>query len=155
VTSEEPSAETAAQEAFLGLLVTPLVSVHEHSDLFYRVLSHRTVLTGWVGKLGYRLVIAGTVARLHRDPAGPQLTSAPPAWNPPSKRVLVLTALAAAACEDTDLTTTVQVLSDEVLALSQFTGHAVRPELPVRAPGVPRCRRRARPTGDPRPPYLR
>jgi uncharacterized protein (TIGR02678 family) len=127
VTSEEPSAETAAQDAFLGLLVTPLVSVHEHSDLFYRVLSHRTVLTGWAGKLGYRLVIAGTVARLHRDPAGPQLTSAPPAWNPPSRRVLVLTALTAAACEDTDLTTTVQVLSDEVLVLSASPGSHVTP----------------------------
>jgi uncharacterized protein (TIGR02678 family) len=130
VTSEESSAETAAQDAFLGLLVTPLVSVHEHSDLFYRILSHRTVLTGWAGKLGYRLVIAGTVARLHRDPARPQLTAAPPTWNPPSRRVLVLTALTAAACEDTDLTTTVQVLSDEVLALSASPSSQVTPYNP-------------------------
>jgi uncharacterized protein (TIGR02678 family) len=46
------------------------------------------------------------------------LTAAPPPWDPPSRRDLVLLALAATACEDTDSTTTVQTLSDEVRALS-------------------------------------
>jgi hypothetical protein len=72
-------------------------------------------------------VITGAVARLHRDPSGPQRTAAPPAWDPPPRRVLVLTALIAAACESTDVTPTVQILSDEVRALSASPGAHVAP----------------------------
>jgi uncharacterized protein (TIGR02678 family) len=77
-------------------------------------------------------VITGSVARLHRDPAGPQRTAAPPAWDPPPRRVLVLTAFIAAACEGTDVTTTVQALSDEVRALSVSPGARVTPYNPDR-----------------------
>ena len=48
----------------------------------------------------------------------PPRTAAPPPWDPPARRDLVLLALAAAACEDTDSSITVQELSDEVRALS-------------------------------------
>jgi len=111
-----------AQDTFIGLLTTPLVSARVDAARFGSLLRHRARITEWAGRLGYRLVITGTVARLHRDPAGPQRTAAPPAWDPPSRRVLVLAALIAAACEGTDITTTVQVLSDEVRALSASPG---------------------------------
>jgi uncharacterized protein (TIGR02678 family) len=112
------SARAQAQEAFVGLLGTPLLAARIQPTLFAGVLRHRATVSDWAARLGYRLVIAGSVARLHRDPAGPARTAAPPPWDPPARRDLVLLALAAAACEDTDSSTTVQELSDEVRALS-------------------------------------
>jgi uncharacterized protein (TIGR02678 family) len=112
------SARAQAQEAFVGLLGTPLLAARIQPTLFGGVLRHRATVSDWAARLGYRLVIAGSVARLHRDPVGPARTAAPPPWDPPARRDLVLLALAAAACEDTDSSTTVQELSDEVRALS-------------------------------------
>jgi uncharacterized protein (TIGR02678 family) len=112
------SARAQAQEAFVGLLGTPLLAARIQPTLFAGVLRHRALASDWAARLGYRLVIAGGVARLHRDPAGPARTAAPPPWDPPARRDLVLLALAAAACEDTDSSVTVQELSDEVRALS-------------------------------------
>ena len=126
------SSGAEAQEAFVGLLTSPLVSARVNAALFRAVHDHRGKLTQWAGRLGYRLVFSGTVTRLHRDPAGPQRTAAPPPWSPPPRRVLVLTALLAAACEGTDLTTTVQVLSDEVRALSASPGARITPYNPDR-----------------------
>ncbi|SRR5581483_5411732 len=123
-----------AQDTFVGLLTTPLISARIDAARFSAVLKHRTQISEWCGRLGYRLVIAGAVARLHRDPVGPQLTAAPPAWDPPPRRVLVLVALIAAACEGTDTTTTVQILSDEVRALSASPGARVTPYNPDRRP---------------------
>jgi uncharacterized protein (TIGR02678 family) len=119
------SARAEAQETFVGLLATPLLTARTNAALFAGILRHRVTVGDWVARLGYRLVLAGTVARLHRDPAGPQLTAAPPPWDPPARRDLVLLALTAAACEDTDSTTTVQELSDEVRALSAAPGTRV------------------------------
>jgi uncharacterized protein (TIGR02678 family) len=112
------SARAQAQEAFVGLLGTPLLAARIQPTLFAGVLRHRALVSDWAARLGYRLVIAGGVARLHRDPAGPSRTAAPPPWDPPARRDLVLLALAAAACEDSDSSITVQELSDEVRALS-------------------------------------
>jgi uncharacterized protein (TIGR02678 family) len=123
-----------AQDAFVGLLTAPLVSARVDAARFGALLRHRALLSEWCARLGYRLVIAGAVARLHRDPAGPQRTAAPPAWDPPPRRVLVLTALIAAACEGTDITTTVQILSDEVRALSASPGARITPYNPDRRP---------------------
>jgi uncharacterized protein (TIGR02678 family) len=121
------TARADAQDTFVGLLTSPLVSARLHPARFSAVLRHRARLTEWTGRLGYRLVISGTVARLHRDPSGPQRTAAPPAWDPPARRTLVLMALIAAACEGADATTTVQVLSDEVRALSVSPGARITP----------------------------
>ncbi len=128
------SARAEAQETFVGLLATPLLTARTNPWLFARILRHRVTVGDWVARLGYRLVIAGTVARLHRDPVGPQLTAAPPPWDPPARRDLVLLALTAAACEDTDSTTTVQELSDEVRALSAAPGTRVIAYDPDRRP---------------------
>ncbi len=120
-TIERDSARAQAQEAFVGLLAAPLLAARVQPALFASILRHRAVLSDWAARLGYRLVIAGSVARLHRDPAGPARTAAPPPWDPPARRDLVLMALAAAACEEADASTTVQELSDEVRALSAGT----------------------------------
>jgi len=134
MTSEATGLTTRAdaQDTFVGLLTTPLASVRMHPERFSAVLRHRAKLTEWTGRLGYRLVINGTVARLHRDPSGPQRTAAPPALDPPARRTLVLMTLIAAACEGADTTTTVQVLSDEVRALSVSPGARITPYDPDR-----------------------
>lgn len=121
-----------AQDTFVALLTTPFVSARVAPALFAAVLRHRSRLTEWTGRLGYRLVIAGNVARLHRDPAGPQRTAAPADGTPPSRRALTLMALTAAACEDADMATTVQALSDEVRAISAAPGARVMPYNPDR-----------------------
>ena len=123
-----------AQDTFVGLLTTPLVSARVDAGRFGAVLKHRALLSEWCARMGYRLVFAGAVARLHRDPVGLQRTAAPPAWDPPPRRVLVLTALITAACEDTDITTTVQILSDEVRALSASPGARITLYNPDRRP---------------------
>jgi uncharacterized protein (TIGR02678 family) len=121
-----------AQDTFVALLTTPFVSARVASGRFAAVLQHRAQLTEWTGRLAYRLVIAGSVARLHRDPARPQRTAAPAMGAPPSRRALTLVALTAAACEDADMTTTVQALSDEVRAISAGPGARVMPYNPDR-----------------------
>jgi uncharacterized protein (TIGR02678 family) len=121
-----------AQDTFIALLTTPFVSARVAPARYTAVLQHRAQLTEWTGRLAYRLVIAGSVARLHRDPAGPQRTAAPTMGVPPSRRALTLMALTAAACEDVDMTTTVQALSDEVRAISAGPGARVMPYNPDR-----------------------
>jgi uncharacterized protein (TIGR02678 family) len=134
MTSEATGLTTRAeaQDTFIALLTTPFVSARVAPARFAGVLQHRAQLTEWTGRLAYRLVIAGSVARLHRDPAGPQRTAAPAMGTPPSRRALTLMALTAAACEDADMTTTVQALSDEVRAISAGPGARVMPYNPDR-----------------------
>lgn len=134
MTSEATGLTTRAeaQDTFVALLTTPFVSGRVAPARFAAVLQHRAQLTQWSGRLAYRLVIAGSVARLHRDPAGPQRTAAPAIGAPPSRRALTLMALTAAACEDADMTTTVQALSDEVRAISAAPGARVMPYNPDR-----------------------
>jgi uncharacterized protein (TIGR02678 family) len=134
MTSEATGLTTRAeaQDTFVALLTTPFVSARVAPPRFAAVLQHRAQLTEWTGRLAYRLVIAGSVARLHRDPEGPQRTAAPAMGEPPSRRALTLVALTAAACEDADMTTTVQALSDEVQAISAGPGARVMPYNPDR-----------------------
>ena len=134
MTSEATGLTTRAeaQDTFVALLTTPCVSARVAPARFTAVLQHRAQLTEWTGRLAYRLVIAGSVARLHRDPAGPQRTAAPAMGASPSRRALTLMALTAAACEDADMTTTVQALSDEVRAISAAPGTRVMPYNPDR-----------------------
>jgi uncharacterized protein (TIGR02678 family) len=134
MTSEATGLTTRAeaQDTFIALLTTPFVSARVAPARFAAVLQHRAQLTQWTGRLAYRLVIAGSVARLRRDPAGPQRTAAPATGAPPSRRALTLMALTAAACEDADMTTTVQALSDEVRAICAAPGARVMPYNPDR-----------------------
>lgn len=109
---------TEAQEAFVSLLTHPLLTAAASPARFRLVLRHRARLGEWCARLGYRLVFTGTVARLHRDPSGPQRSAAPPPMDPPPRRDLVLLAVVVAACEDAGETATVQELSDNARALS-------------------------------------
>lgn len=150
------SARAEAQQAFVGLLATPLLAARVQPPLFADVLRHRAIIGDWVARLGYRLVLTGGVARLHRDPAGPARTAAPPPWNPPARRDLVLLALAAAACEDTDSSTTVQELSDEVPgAIRGHPHHRLRSRPESGAAGLRTRSRAPHRTRYPHPPHVR
>ncbi len=126
------TARADAQDTFVALLAAPFISARVAPARFAAVLQHRTQLTEWTGRLAYRLVIAGSVARLHRDPAGPQRTAAPAMGAPSSRRTLMLMALTAAASEDADMTTTVQALSDDVRAISAAPAARLMPYNPDR-----------------------
>lgn len=107
------------QRAFAGLLAHPVLDRHAHPELWPSVREHRATLTEWFAtRLGYRLVITDSAARLFRLPLDGAVT-APRRFQPPSRRVLVLAILAAAAAEDAEDVTTTQDLSDRVRALTR------------------------------------
>ncbi len=102
---------TERQEAFVGLLTTPLVTPTASQELHRLVIRHRAGLAQWATRLGYRLVSVGTVHRLRRLPIAGEV--APPAGPHPSRRELVLALLVASCLEDvTGDTVTIQGLSD-------------------------------------------
>ncbi|NUK32291.1 DUF2398 family protein [Streptomyces lunaelactis] len=101
------------QSAFIGLLTQPLVTPTNDAKLHRLALRHQRQLTEWFRRLGYRLVVAGQVVRLHRTPHAGIVTT-PYISRPPKGRELVLTLVAAAACEESDSTTTLQAISDHV-----------------------------------------
>jgi uncharacterized protein (TIGR02678 family) len=106
------------QRAFTALLRRPVIDRSDEPELWPLVRRHRAVLTEWfAARLGYRLVVTDAAARLLRLPLGGQIT-APSRFQPPSRRVLVLAILAAAAAEDAEDITTTQDLSDRVRTLS-------------------------------------
>lgn len=116
--SERGEGRAEASETFLDLLVNPFITASTRPDLIARSHRHRTKLREWCNRLSYRLVLSSASVRLHRDPLWPQSTAAPPAHRPPHRRELVLTALAAAVCEEVGGTTTLQALADEARAMS-------------------------------------
>ncbi|MFL6076959.1 MAG: DUF2398 family protein [Mycobacteriales bacterium] len=108
------------QRAFTGLLVHPVLDQWRHPELFALVRSsqHRPVLIDWfASRLGYRLVVTDSAARLFRLPLGGAVP-APRRLAPPPRRMLVLAILAAAVAEDAEDLTTTQDLSDRVRALT-------------------------------------
>ncbi len=122
------------QRAFTGLLARPVLHRERDPELFALVRDprHRTVLIDWfASRLGYRLVVTDTAARLFRLPVAGHVV-APRRTAPPSRRVLVLAFLAAAAAEDAEELTTTQELSDRVRVLSRHEGVDVAPYDPDR-----------------------
>jgi uncharacterized protein (TIGR02678 family) len=121
--------ELERQRAFTGLLLHPVLERRRHPELFGLVRNprHRPVLTEWfAARLGYRLVVTASAARLFRLPMGAVVT-APRRYAPPSRRVLVLAILAAAAAEDAEDLTTTQELSDRVRAISRHEDAGLAP----------------------------
>lgn len=109
------------QRAFTGLLRCPVVDSRAQPELWTLVRHprRRAVLTEWfANRLGYRLIVTESAARLVRTPIGGQVL-APRPFEPPPRRVLVLALLAAVAAEDADDVTTTQDLSDRVRALTR------------------------------------
>jgi len=122
------------QRAFTGLLAHPVLDRRRHPDLFVLIRHprHRPVLIDWfASRLGYRLVVTDTAARLFRLPLE-NTPIAPRRLAPASRRVLVLAILAAAAAEDTEDITTTQDLSDRVRVLTQLEDIALAPYDPDR-----------------------
>lgn len=112
--------EAEAQATFVGLLTHPLVTPSSDPELHRLARRHHRTLAGWAAKCGYRLVTVGDAIRLHRTPIGGEVAH-PAIGRPPPRRELVLTLVAAAACEDGDTTTTVQGISDRVRVWSGVT----------------------------------
>lgn len=112
------------QSAFVGMLTRPLLTPANEPELHRLVMRHQRQLAEWFRRLGYRLVVVGQVARLHRSPQAGGV-AAPPLANPPKRRELVLTLAAAAACEEGEGTTTLQDLSDQVRMITSVPSSPV------------------------------
>ncbi|MGX1909279.1 DUF2398 family protein [Streptomyces phaeochromogenes] len=107
------------QSAFVGLLTRPLVTTANDGRLHRLAIRHQRQLAEWFRRLGYRLIIAGQIVRLHRTPHAGTI-AAPYTSEPPRRRELVLTLLAAAACEERDSSTTLQAISDQVRVITSL-----------------------------------
>lgn len=106
------------QRAFTALLRSPVLDRRTHPEIWPLVRVHRATLGEWFAqRLGYRLVVTDSAARLFRLPVDGAVV-APRRFRPPTRRVLVLAILAAAAAEDAEEITTTQDLSDRVRVLS-------------------------------------
>ena len=120
------------QRAFTALLRSPVLDRHTHPGVWPLVRVHRATLTEWFAqRLGYRLVVTDSAARLFRLPLDGAIV-APRRFRPPTRRVLVLTVLAAAAAEDAEDMTTTQDLSDRVRVLSTHAEVELAPYDPDR-----------------------
>jgi len=122
------------QRAFTGLLAHPVLDRKRHPEVFALVRNprHRPVLIEWFAtRLGYRLVVTDSGARLFRLPLG-NVVVAPRRFATTPRRVLVLAILAAACAEDTEDVTTTQDISDRVRALTSHDDVDLAPYDPDR-----------------------
>ncbi|RKT83602.1 TIGR02678 family protein [Saccharopolyspora antimicrobica] len=120
------------QRAFTTLLRFPVLERRSHPEVWSLVRVHQVVLGEWFShRLGYRLVVTDSAARLFRLPVDGTVL-APRRFQPPSRRVIVLAILGAAAAEDAEDITTTQDLSDRVRALSAHEDVALSPYDPDR-----------------------
>lgn len=102
------------QEAFVGLLTTPLLTRDLDPPLHRLVTRHRQSLSRWAGQLGYRLVGVGTTFRLRRS-SHPGVPVEGPADSAQDRRILVLLLVLAAVLEEIRSDTVgIQPLSDAV-----------------------------------------
>ena len=126
--------EVERQAAFTGLLQQPVVTRGSAPQLWPLVRRHRAELIDWfASRLGYRLVLTPTAARLFRLPlSGATPVAVPVPYEPPSRRVLVLAVVTAAAAEDADDVTTTQDLSDRVRVLTAHEDVTLSPYDPDR-----------------------
>ncbi|MGW7680589.1 DUF2398 family protein [Kribbella sp. NPDC054772] len=123
---------TARQAAFTSLLRSPVLDRRTHPEIWPLVRANRNTLTEWFAhRLGYRLVVTDSAARLFRLPLDGSVL-APNRFRPPPRRVLVLAILAAAAAEDAEDITTTQDLSDRARALAAHDDVALQPYDPDR-----------------------
>ncbi len=108
------------QRAFTALLRSPVLVRHRSPELYALVRSsaRRPTLTEWfASRLGYRLVITDTAARLFRAPLVGTVV-APARLPGASRRVPVLALLAAVSAESAEDLTSTQDLSDRVRLLA-------------------------------------
>lgn len=106
------------QRAFVGLLARPLVTPASDPVLHRAVTRNFKGVADTARRLGYRISNVGRAHRLVRVPAAGMVTAPPPPLDAPSRRVLALTCVLAAACEDSSGGVTLAKLSDQVAQLT-------------------------------------
>jgi uncharacterized protein (TIGR02678 family) len=106
------------QRAFVGLLARPLVTPASDPVLHRAVARNFKGVTDIARRLGYRMSFVGRAQRLVRVPVAGTVTVPPPPLDAPSRRVLALMCVLAAACEDSSGGVTLARLSDAVVQLT-------------------------------------
>jgi hypothetical protein len=112
------------QRAFVALLTRPLVTPASDPELHRQLTRNAKAVSDAARRLGYRVASVGRAIRLVRVPAAGIVTAPPSPLDQPSRRVLALTCVLAAACEDTSGGATLAKLSDLV---AQITSAATSP----------------------------
>ena len=107
-----------AQRAFVALLTRPLVTPASDPELHRQLTRNAKTVGDAARRLGYRVATVGRAIRLVRVPAAGTVTAPPAPLDQPSRRVLALTCVLAAACEDTSGGATLAKLSDLVAQLT-------------------------------------
>ncbi len=103
-----------SQRAFVALLSRPLVTPASDPELHRQLTRNAKAVADAARRLGYRVAIVGRAIRLVRVPAAGVVTAPPAPLDQPGRRVLALTCVLAAACEDTSGGATLARLSDLV-----------------------------------------
>ena len=119
------------QRAFVGLLGRPLVTPASDGDLHRSVTRNFKGVADTARRLGYRISNVGRVHRLVRVPVAGTVTAPPAPLDAPSRRVLALTCVLAAACEDSSGGVTLSRLSDQVAQLTAAPGSPVTAYDPI------------------------
>lgn len=117
---------TDARLTFLRLLCRPLVTATQDRDLYRDVLRHAKQIDEYCKRLEYRRSHLGGAIRLVRNPVLGTVTAPTRPPDAPPRRVLTLTALLAAACEEVEGGVTLVKLSDLVTELCASTDRPIR-----------------------------
>lgn len=121
------SEEVQARQTFLRLLCRPLVTAHVDTQLYRDVMRYAKQIDGYCKRLDYQRAHLGGVIRLVRNPIlGTVIAPSRPLDLPP-KRVLTLTALLAAACEEVEGGVTLVKLSELVAELTYGADRQLTP----------------------------
>jgi uncharacterized protein (TIGR02678 family) len=115
------------QRAFVGLLARPLVTPASDPALHRGVTRNARAVSASARRLGYRLATVGRAIRLVRVPVAGTVAAPPPPLDRPGRRVLALTCVLAAACEDTSGSATLARLSGIVQEITASNAATVSP----------------------------
>lgn len=126
--------EIRARQTFLRLLVRPLVSANLDRQLFRDVLRYAKQIDGYCKRLDYRRTRMGDTIRLIRNPILGTVTAPTRPLEFPRRRILTLTALLAAACEEVEGGVTLVRLSEIVAEISRTTDRVLVPYNPDQLP---------------------
>ncbi|WP_423464312.1 DUF2398 family protein [Promicromonospora sp. MS192] len=110
----------------------PLVSAHVDRPLFRDIQRYAKQIDSYCRRLDYQRTRMGDAVRLVRNPVMGTVTAPPPLLDLPSRRVLTLTTLLAAACEEVEGGVTLVRLSEIVADLTHTTDRALTPYDPDR-----------------------
>lgn len=124
--------DVRARLTFLRFLVRPLVSAHLDRPLFRDVQRYAKQIDGYCKRLDYQRTRMGDAVRLVRNPVMGSVTPPPPPLGMPSRRVLTLTTLLAAACEEVEGGVTLVRLSEIVAEITRSTDRTLMPYDPDR-----------------------